>query len=228
MLVKVGIEDGTDSSDGAVFRFTGGTPSYEVNQLDGRPKPPESGQEVEMSGQRFLGVSFPGAGVRDSLRESVQRDLPSVAEVRYLGDSGAAQRTAIGVNSCHGAPTEPEYEVTERAEGIVVEVHNSDCTSPSTGDGQEGTDTATNSDEHTCGEIEFESGQHRGAFGITATKSVNCADARSTASFAEGMVGDSYGSAEGFSCEPAEDEAGTTEVNYTCTKPGAKVHFAVR
>ncbi|SFT53676.1 hypothetical protein SAMN04487904_103188 [Actinopolyspora lacussalsi subsp. righensis] len=131
-LTGVEVQEGEGASARVVFRFggVGGSselPSYRVKYLDGYPKAPGSGEPVEMSGQNFLGVTFTHATAGGELREAIEPELPTVAEVRYLGGFEKVQEAAIGVTSCHGAPTQPEYDVREVDTALVVEIDAADC-----------------------------------------------------------------------------------------------------
>ncbi|SFD68884.1 hypothetical protein SAMN04487819_102110 [Actinopolyspora alba] len=131
-LTGVDVQGGEGASARVVFRFDGvggksELPSYRVKYLDGYPKAPGSGKPVEMSGQNFLGVTFTHATAGGELREAIEPELPTVAEVRYLGGFEKVQEAAIGVTSCHGAPTQPEYDVREVDTAIVVEIEAADC-----------------------------------------------------------------------------------------------------
>ncbi|GAB3544520.1 hypothetical protein GCM10027444_04730 [Actinopolyspora lacussalsi] len=131
-LTGLDAKEGEDASARVVFRFdgVGGSselPSHRVKYLDGYPKAPGSGKPVEMSGQNFLGVTFTHATAAGALREAVEPELPTVAEVRYLGGFEKVQEAAIGIASCHGTPTKPEYDVREADTAIVVEVDAADC-----------------------------------------------------------------------------------------------------
>ncbi|MGJ7907095.1 AMIN-like domain-containing (lipo)protein [Actinopolyspora sp. H202] len=133
-LAGVAVKEGEGASARVAFRFedVGGKselPSYRVKHLDGYPKAPGSGKPVEMAGQNFLGVTFTHATAAGELRESVEPELPTVAEVRYLGGFEKVQEAAIGVTSCHGAPTKQKYDVSKVDTAIVVTVQAADCSS---------------------------------------------------------------------------------------------------
>lgn len=235
------------SHDRVVFHFADPLrndrlPKYEVKYLDGYPKKPGSGKPVEMAGQQFLGVNFRHAKTDGDVRERVDKDSSTVAEVRYLGGFEQVQEAAIGVNSCHGAPSKPEYDVKVLDTDIVVDVRAAECggqgqgkapsvpessapgqTEPSQGPGS----PSESADTRECGDVAFEEQSDSGAFGITAT-GVDCGKAREVAAFAEGERGESYGTPSGFSCQATRDESGQLPTtNYDCTRGGATVEFSV-
>lgn len=132
-LAGLNVKRADGASARVVFRFedVGGKselPSYQVKHLDGYPKAPGSGKPVEMAGQNFLGVTFTHATAGE-LPDAVEPELPTVAEVRYLGGFEKVQEAAIGVTSCHGAPTKPEYDVSKVDTAVVVEIEAADCSS---------------------------------------------------------------------------------------------------
>lgn len=216
-LTGIEVKSGDDSYDRVVFHFSGTQggkrlPDDTQTWLEDYPRRPGSGKPVEMEGQLFLKTSFSPATASASVRKVVEADLPNVAEVRYLGGFEKVQEAAIGVNSCHGAPVRPWFEVTTRNSAVVVDVGTPNCTSD---------EPVTRE----CGDVAFTPQSDHGAFGITAT-GVGCDKARDVAAAAEGNLGEPYGTSGGFSCRVERDDSGQmTSYDYTCTRAEATVTF---
>lgn len=216
-LTGIELKPGDDSYDRVVFHFSGAEggkrmPQHTVEYLGDFPRKPGSGKPVEMQGQRFLGVSFTHATTDGSVRKAVDEDLPTVAEVRYLGGFEKVQEAAIGVSGCHGDPEKAPFDVSARGSDVVVDVSTPNC-------------DAQPPKTRECGDVAFEPQSDHGAFDITAT-GVGCAQARDMATLADSKLGESYGTPGGFSCLPKRDDSGpTTGFRYTCTRGEATVTF---
>ncbi|WP_157062876.1 AMIN-like domain-containing (lipo)protein [Actinopolyspora mortivallis] len=133
-LKSIELKPGDEDSDRVVFHFSDpkrndSLPQYEVKYLGGDPKEPGSGKPVEMEGEHFLGVTFTHATTDGSVREVVDKDLPTVSELRYLGGFEQVQEAAIGVNGCTDSPGKPSYDVKVLDTDIVVDVKSSECSS---------------------------------------------------------------------------------------------------
>ncbi len=205
-LVEIGARV-SGEVDQVVLRFEAGTgqPVASVEEVDdGTVRRPGSGRPVQLAGDQALRVTVSPAVAGEI--QPLRPDLPSVAEVRLLGFFEGQITLGIGING----EGDLAPRVDNGAEWLVIGIPHP----PYPPDGP---------DSRACGDISF--GPESGAGSIVAVRT-SCAIARDVASFAEGQVGDPYGTPSGFSCQVEDvDEEPTRTVDYLCRRGEAEVTF---
>lgn len=208
-LVDISV-DADDSHSRVVLSFAPGrgVPTASVDESDDPVLPrPDTGGNIELAGEQALAVSIAPAIAPDVVVGEPRG--PAIAEVRVLGFAEGRTSVGIGVNGV-GALRPRVSKPDENTIRIAVSNPPYPAEDPRT---------------RQCGDVGFEPQTDYGAFDIEAT-GVGCAVARDVAAFAEGEIGEPYGTPSGFSCLPERDESGPmTTVVYTCTRDDATITF---